>query len=365
MEIHFARSNNRQGLMKLAVIDFKLEAFFAGSFGGMNDFKDSKSSIHLKDFVTIGVTKIGTADMALDLSPEVIKTTIINLVKVVTILSGADWGQVFKEYTDWATHHYNDEYQQGPAAYSGPLRLYFAKCIFNVIMTTLAGTISQPAASLIEVQDKVVRRIHRVFEEYADDINDLKDKMLHALNMYGKSSTLRLDVSATKPGNERQPGRERKFGEDNDKVVARGGARDGGWHDRKGGGRDREYDRERRPDRGRDHGRRGSPKRTPSRSRSRDKHRRDPRRSQPREKSPKREKDTGIQKPCVFEVGSLVLKQGGSRCNKGSECKFRHEKDIRGYKKFYGGLSKFRDEMCKYPNTGFNGKVIEAVNALS
>ena len=35
LEIRFARSNNRQDLLKLASFDFKLEAFFAGSFGGM------------------------------------------------------------------------------------------------------------------------------------------------------------------------------------------------------------------------------------------------------------------------------------------------------------------------------------------
>ena len=156
-------------------------------------------------------------------------------------------------------------------------------------MTTLAGTISQPAATLTEVQDQVARRIHRKFEEYADDINDLKDKMLHALNMYRRASTLCLDVSATKPGNERQPGGERKLrSARDDNVVAGGGARGGGWRDQKGGGRDRDYERERRPDRGRDLGR-GSPRRTPSRSRSRSRNRqrRDPKRSPPKRKEPK------------------------------------------------------------------------------
>ena len=70
LEIHFARSKNRQDLLKLAPFDFKLEAFFAGSFGGMNDFKDTKSAVQLKDFVTVGMTKIDSADMSGELSPE-------------------------------------------------------------------------------------------------------------------------------------------------------------------------------------------------------------------------------------------------------------------------------------------------------
>ena len=369
LEIHFARSNNRQDLMKLAVFDFKLEAFFSGSFGGMNDFKDSKSSIHLKDFVTIGMTRIDTADMTADLSAEVIKTAIFNLVKVVSILSGDNWEQVFKEYTDWATHYSNDEYQQGPAAYAGSLRFYFARCIFAVVMNALAGTLFQPAATLLEVQDMVTRRIRRKFEEYADDINDLKDVMLHNLTMHRRTSTLRLDVSATKPiaekaGNERKPLA--------DKVVSGGGGAGGRWRGHEGGGRDfnrrdRDHERERRPDRGRDLSRRGSPKRTPSRSRSRsrDRYRRDPKRGSPRGGRPMKEQDAGIQRPCIFEVGHLVLTKGGARCTNGSECKFRHERTIGGYKKFYGGLSKFREEINKFPDIGFNAKVIKAVDALS
>ena len=177
-------------------------------------------------------------------------------------------------------------------------------------MTTLAGTISQPAATLTEVQDQVARRIHRKFEEYADDINDLKDKMLHALNMYRRASTLCLDVSATKPGNERQPGGERKLrSARDDNVVAGGGARGGGWRDQKAvdaivimnekgalteaGILEEVHLGEHRvgPGVGAGTGKGGTPSAA---------HR--------REKSPKKEQDTGIQRPCVFEVGSLVLR---------------------------------------------------------
>ena len=78
-----------------------------------------------------------------------------------------------------------------------------------------------------------------------------------------------------------------------------------------------------------------------------------------------KEQDAGIQRPCMFEVGNLVLTKGGARCTNGSECKFRHERTIGGYKKFYGGLSKFREEINKFPDIGYNAKVIKAVDALS
>ena len=87
------------------------------------------------------------------------------MVKIITILSGADWVEVFKEFTEWATHYNNDEYQQELAAYAGPLRLYCARCTFSVAMTTLAGTLPQPASTLIEVQEKEdtpeIRRVLR------------------------------------------------------------------------------------------------------------------------------------------------------------------------------------------------------------
>ena len=267
LEIHFARSNNRQDPLKLAPFDFKLEAFFAGSFDGMNDYKDSKSTVHLKDFVTVGMNKIDNADMSGELSPEYVKTAVFNVVKIITILSGAEWVDTFKEFTEWATHHNNDEYQQGPAAYAGPLRFYFARFIFNVVMTTLAGNLSEPASTLLEVQVQVKRRIHRRFEEYSDDNNYLKDKMLHSLNMHKRTSTLRL-VSAAKPGTDKQPGSDRKvISARDDKVVSGGGERGGGFREQAGGGsdrggRERDCDRGRRLDRSRDRGRRGLPRHT-------------------------------------------------------------------------------------------------------
>lgn len=129
LEFHYGRANNRQDLLKLAPFDFKLEALFAGSFGGMNGFKDSKSSIHLKDFVTIGMHKIDTADMATDLTPEFIKTAIFNEVKVITILSGADWVQVFKEYTDWAISIMIIQY-------------FYVACFYIIMMST--SRVQQP-----------------------------------------------------------------------------------------------------------------------------------------------------------------------------------------------------------------------------
>ena len=69
------------------------------------------------------MTKIDSADMSGELAPEYIKTAVFNMVKIITILSVADWVEVFKEFTEWVTH--NDEYQQEPAAYAGLLRLYF------------------------------------------------------------------------------------------------------------------------------------------------------------------------------------------------------------------------------------------------
>ena len=81
--------------------------------------------------------------------------------------------------------------------------------------------------------------------------------------MHRRTSTLHLDVSAAKPGTEKQPGGERKLiaARDN-KVVSGGGGRGGGWREQTGGGRDRDNERGRRLDRGRDLGRRGSPRHT-------------------------------------------------------------------------------------------------------
>ena len=51
LELVFAKSGNRQDLLKLAPFDFKAEALFLGSCGTCNTFTDSKAAIHLKDFV--------------------------------------------------------------------------------------------------------------------------------------------------------------------------------------------------------------------------------------------------------------------------------------------------------------------------
>ncbi len=47
------------------------------------------------------MTKIDSADMSGELAPEYIKTAVFNMVKIITILSVADWVEVFKEFTEW------------------------------------------------------------------------------------------------------------------------------------------------------------------------------------------------------------------------------------------------------------------------
>ena len=101
LELVFARSGNRQDLLRLAPFDFKLEALFLGSCGTFSTFTDSKSAIHLKHFVTTNLKSITTEDLSWDVSPELIKSAIFNMVKSIEILScGSDWAGCCRQFTE-------------------------------------------------------------------------------------------------------------------------------------------------------------------------------------------------------------------------------------------------------------------------
>jgi len=119
------------------------------------------SAIHLKDFVTTNLKSITTEDLSWDVSPELIKSAIFNMVKSIEILScSSDWSECCRQFTEWATHYNVDnETVMGPAAYTGPVRLYFARMLFCDIMVVLAGTGSAPAETQLEVQRQVKKRI--------------------------------------------------------------------------------------------------------------------------------------------------------------------------------------------------------------
>jgi hypothetical protein len=181
LDLVFQKAGNRQDLLRLAPFEFKYEALFSGSCGTCNTFRDSKSAIHLKDFVTTNLRSIATdIDLSWEVSPELIKSAIFNFVKSIEILScGSDWKDCFKEYTEWATHYNVDNTSIiGPAAYTGPVRLYFARMLFYDIMELLAGVTSAPQVSQLAVRDLVKDRISERFIEYGDDIDRLKVLLL-------------------------------------------------------------------------------------------------------------------------------------------------------------------------------------------
>jgi hypothetical protein len=125
LELVFARAGNRQDLLRLAPFDFKAEALFLGSCGTCNTFTDSKTVIHLKDFVTTNLKSVATEDLTWDVTTELIKSAIFNMVKSIEILScGSDWTECCRQFTDWATHfNVDNDTVMGPAAYTGPVRL--------------------------------------------------------------------------------------------------------------------------------------------------------------------------------------------------------------------------------------------------
>jgi len=208
LELVFAKSGNRQDLLKLAPFDFKAEALFLGSCGTCNTFTDSKSVIHLKDFVTTNLKSITTEDLSWDVSPDLIKSAIFNMVKSMEILScSSDWSECYRQFMEWATHYNVDnDTVMGPAAYTGPVRLYFARMLFCDIMMVLAGTGSAPAESQLEVQEQVKQRIKERFDEYADDIDRLKALLVWYRDKARRSVQLRIDASAKTTSDKNQRG---------------------------------------------------------------------------------------------------------------------------------------------------------------
>jgi len=358
LELVFQRSGNRQDLLKLAPFDFKYEALFSGSCGTCNTFRDSKSAIHLKDFVTTNLRAIGTEDLSWEVSPELIKSAIFNFVRSIEILScGSDWTDCFKKFTEWATHYHVDNASIiGPAAYTGPVRLYFARMLFFDIMELLAGATSAPQVSQSEVQDLVTDKISERFTEYGDDIDRLKVLLLWHKDVARRAVQQRIDASV-------KPAGDRGLNTREDRPPQ--GGRSG--RDRVPRERGADYNKGRYQDRNRDFRRRRSRTRSPKRRRSKSRSRsrsRDKKYGRDRVTSPPRQSDSGT-RPCLFEVGFLVLSKGdGKRCTKGSSCKFIHKRTIKEYISHYNGLRRFKKDM-EYYNTGdFGKKIIEAVNAL-
>jgi hypothetical protein len=354
----FAKSGNRQDLLKLAPFDFKAEALFLGSCGTCNTFTDSKSAIHLKDFVTTNLKSITTEDLSWDVSPDLIKSAIFNMVKSMEILScSSDWSECCRQFMEWATHYNVDnDTVMGPAAYTGPVRLYFARMLFCDIMMVLAGTGSAPAETQLEVQKLVKKRIKERFDEYADDIDRLKALLVWYRDKARRSVQLRIDASAKTTSDKNQRGDTKPPQVEKDRPLIGGrGGRDG-----------RDYDRGRQQDRGRDF-RRRSPSRSPRRrSRSRSRSRSiDKRYRRNRVNSPERKGDSDT-RPCLFEVGYFVLSKGeGKRCTKGSSCEFVHRRNINEYIARYMGLKRFKEDMAYYNTSAFGTKIVEAVNALN
>ena len=187
----------------------------------------------------------------------------------------------------------------GPAAYTGPVRLYFARMLFCDIMMVLAGTGSAPAETKLEVQKQVKKRIKERFDEYADDIDRLKALLLWYKDKARRSVQQRIDASVktTSDKNQRGDNKPPQVKDDRPLIGGRGG-RDG---------RDRaDYDRGRQQDRGRDFRKRRSPSRSPGRrSRSRSRSRsRDKRYRRDRVNSPERKGDSGQNHACLKWVFS-------------------------------------------------------------
>jgi len=228
--------------------------------------------------------------------------------------------------------------------------------LFCDIMMVLAGSGSAPATTQSEVKKQVKARIEDRFDEYADDIDRLKATLLWYKDKARRSVQLRIDASSKTTSDNKQRGDNRppQVKEDRPFIGNRGG-REG-----------RNYERRHQQDRGRDY-RRRSPSRSPPQRRTRSRSRsrsRDRRSRRDRVHSPERKGDSGI-KPCLFEVGYLVLSKGeGKRCTKGSSCEFVHKRSIKDYISYYKGLKRFKEDMTYY-NTGvFAKKIVEAVNAL-
>ena len=189
---------SQRHLVSLSFMTNKFESICKGLLGGRSDTKDLVEAFFLQDFFLCNNTlaDIKSIPVRTDLPSRYIKEGILNFKSFLQVCGSAPWDEPLREFLEWACETGDSQSSLGPHSYEGPVRVFFAKMVFEKVIEAI--TSSDLEVDIVSIQSAVSTAISSMFDTWKDDINALRDRMVHDASFYAVRESKSLNVGSEK-----------------------------------------------------------------------------------------------------------------------------------------------------------------------
>ena len=131
-------------------------------------------------------------------------------------------GLPLQKFLEWACETGDSHSSLGPHSYEGAVRVFFAKMFFEKVIEAI--TISEFDDDVVSIQNTVSTAISSMFDTWKDDINTLRDRIVHDASYFLVKESKSLDVGSEKKKKKSFPDPPKKPKTNPAKKTSAGGA---------------------------------------------------------------------------------------------------------------------------------------------
>jgi hypothetical protein len=189
---------SQRHLVNLSFFTIKFDSVCKGLLGGRSDTKDLVDAFFFQDFFLCNnsLSDVKSIPVRSEFPARYIKEGILYFKSFLHVCGSSSWDEPLQQFLEWACETGDSQTPLGPHSYEGPVRVFFAKMVFEKILEAI--TRSDFDDDIKDVQIKVSTAISSMFDTWKYDINALRDRMVHDASFYAIKESKSLDVSSEK-----------------------------------------------------------------------------------------------------------------------------------------------------------------------
>ena len=189
---------SQRHLVNLSFFTMKFDSVCRGLLGGRSDTKDLVDAFFFQDYFLSNNTlsDIKFIQVRSDFPARFIKEGILNFKSFLHVCGSSSWDEPLQKFLEWACETGDSQSSLGPHSYEGPVRVFFAKMVFEKIIEAIMN--SDLDDEIVSIQSEVSTAISSMFDTWKYDINALRDRMVHDASFYAIRESKSLDVGGEK-----------------------------------------------------------------------------------------------------------------------------------------------------------------------